>query len=230
MVSTKTEIMLRLSIVRNFNFLSKSLPLHSSLVTNFAKNLNQPLSFNVYRHISLTTPRFCDTNEEKKGGEEASESGGYDITKHILYKKFAGTPRDRTKIIPYETSIEYIKSAAFKSTYGDKKVWELYRRVHKGQLPKKKTRRNCINHGVIAFGSPCPVCRDEYLVLDYRNLELLKHFISEYTGEVFHILAHSTFTGGLFHSKSYILFVCKFCRFFHMKKRVCVKDSTHDYW
>lgn len=180
--------MLRLSIVKNFNFLSKTIPLRVDqriLVNQLAKP-----HFNGHRYISLSTVRLCDTNESNEDsnedGDGAKESGEYDITQHILYKKFAGTPRDRTKIIPYETSIEYLKSSAFKSTYGDKKVWELYRRVHKGQLPKQKTRRSCISHGVLAFGSPCPICRDEYLVLDYRNLELLKMFISDYTGEVRH--------------------------------------------
>ena len=187
--------MLRLSIIKNLNFLTKTLPSQFNqpiLVNSIANNLKQTSNFNGLRHISLTTARLCDSNEEKKeGGDGEGEGdkeeggGGYDITKHRLYKRFANTPRDRTKIIPVETSIEYLKSAAFKSTYGDHKVWQLYSRVHKGQLPKKLTRRSCISHGVIAFGSPCAICRDEYLVLDYRNLELLKMFISPYTGEVF---------------------------------------------
>lgn len=182
--------MLRLSIVRNFNFLSKTLPAQLDQPI-FVKNLGQTTNFNGLRHISLTTARLCDSNKEKEnnnddedGGDEGEKKTGYDITQHWRYKKWLGTPRDRTKIIPVETSIEYIKSSAFKSTYGDKKVWELYRRVHKGQLPRKLTRRDCISHGMIGFGSPCPICRDEYLVVDYRNLELLKMFISPYTGEV----------------------------------------------
>lgn len=51
--------------------------------------------------------------------------------------------------------------------------------------------RNCIyvdfflqHKGKIDTGSPCPICRDEYLVLDYRNTGLLKQFISPYTGEI----------------------------------------------
>ncbi|CAB3231166.1 unnamed protein product [Arctia plantaginis] len=34
------------------------------------------------------------------------------------------------------------------------------------------------------FGNPCPICRDEYLVLDHRNTQLLEQFISEYTGQI----------------------------------------------
>lgn len=180
--------MLRLSIVKNFNFLTKTLPPQLDPPI-FAKNLVQTANFNGLRQISLTTARLCDSNEEKENnnsdeGEDGEKKKGYDISQHWRFKKWVGTPRDRTNIVPVETSIEYLKSAAFKSTYGEKKVWELYRRVHKGQLPKKLTRRDCISHGTIAFGSPCPICRDEYLVVDYRNLELLKMFISPYTGEV----------------------------------------------
>lgn len=38
-------------------------------------------------------------------------------------------------------------------------------------------------------GNPCPICRDEYLVLHEKNVDLLKQFISPFTGE---ILGHST--------------------------------------
>lgn len=36
----------------------------------------------------------------------------------------------------------------------------------------------------IVTGNPCPICRDEYLVLHEKNVDLLKQFISPYTGEV----------------------------------------------
>lgn len=37
---------------------------------------------------------------------------------------------------------------------------------------------------VIVTGNPCPICRDEYLVVDYKNTDLLKQFISPHTGEI----------------------------------------------
>lgn len=37
---------------------------------------------------------------------------------------------------------------------------------------------------MIATGNPCPICRDEYLILDYRNVDLLKQFISPYSGKL----------------------------------------------
>ncbi|XP_066260630.1 small ribosomal subunit protein mS40 [Euwallacea similis] len=92
--------------------------------------------------------------------------------------------KDRTEVIPVETSIRYLKSAAFKQTYGDEPVWVPYRRNHKGALPPKKTRKTCIRGGQISTGSPCPICRDEYLVLHEENVELLKHFISPQTGGI----------------------------------------------
>ncbi|XP_026757351.2 28S ribosomal protein S18b, mitochondrial [Galleria mellonella] len=92
--------------------------------------------------------------------------------------------KDRTKIIPLETSMRYLESKAYKQTYGDNPVWTLYRRNHKGGFPPKKTRRSCVRNGVISTGNPCPICRDEYLVLDHRNTKLLEQFISDYTGQI----------------------------------------------
>jgi small subunit ribosomal protein S18b len=36
---------------------------------------------------------------------------------------------------------------------------------------------------MVSTGNPCPICRDEFLVLDYRNTDLLKQFISPFNGE-----------------------------------------------
>lgn len=92
--------------------------------------------------------------------------------------------KDRTKLIPVETSIRYLASSAYATSYGEQPVWVPYRRNFKGQFPPRETRKTCIRKGVISTGNPCPICRDEYLVLDHRNVDLLKQFISEYTGEV----------------------------------------------
>ncbi|XP_025197992.1 28S ribosomal protein S18b, mitochondrial [Melanaphis sacchari] len=94
------------------------------------------------------------------------------------------SPKDRSTVVPAETSIEYLKSDAYKSTYGNDPVWKEYRRNHKGSIPPKKTRKMCIRSDMIATGNPCPICRDEYLILDYRNVDLLKQFISPYSGKL----------------------------------------------
>ncbi|XP_031622917.1 28S ribosomal protein S18b, mitochondrial [Contarinia nasturtii] len=168
--------MLRLTLGKNLNIFSKTLATNvdQAVLLNGFANHQKKLSHETIDHrpFSLTTTRFC---EEKDESEERVSP---------MYKKYAGTLRDRTKKIDVETSIEYMQSGAFSSTYGDKKVWQLYRRVHKGQFPRRKTRLTCIRHNVIATGSPCPVCRDEYLVLHHENVELLKQFISPYTGEL----------------------------------------------
>ncbi|KAI5641568.1 hypothetical protein NE865_06325 [Phthorimaea operculella] len=126
------------------------------------------------RRIVLTDIRTTRFYSEKVDGatEEGEEQNAIDPTK------------DRTKIIPLETSMRYLKSKAYDQTYGDKPVWFLYRRNHKGGVAPKKTRHSCVRNGVISTGNPCPICRDEYLVLDHRNTKLLEQFISEYTGQI----------------------------------------------
>ncbi|BFF93571.1 28S ribosomal protein S18b mitochondrial [Drosophila madeirensis] len=99
-------------------------------------------------------------------------------------KSSAPDPKDRTQVIPVETSMRYLKSAAYKKTYGEDYVWTQYRRNHKGMYAPRKTRKTCIRQGKISTGNPCPICRDEYLVLDYRNTELLEQFISPHSGDV----------------------------------------------
>ncbi|KAF3421231.1 hypothetical protein E2986_06559 [Frieseomelitta varia] len=103
-----------------------------------------------------------------------------------INKNDEGVPisKDRTTIIPVEISIKYLKSSAYKKTYGEYPVWKFYRRNYKGQIPPQKTRRTCIRSGVISTGNPCPICRDEYLILDYRNIDLIKQFISEHDGRI----------------------------------------------
>ncbi|GAV09597.1 hypothetical protein RvY_19103 [Ramazzottius varieornatus] len=93
-------------------------------------------------------------------------------------------PKDRSRVISWETSARYLKSEAYKATYGNDPVWKQYRRQHKGLWPKKLTINTCIKHNYITTANPCPGCRDEYLVFDYRNTDLLKQFISPYTGDV----------------------------------------------
>lgn len=111
--------------------------------------------------------------------------------------------KDRTQEIPVETSIRYLKSAAYQETYEGKPVWVLYRRNHKGSIPPRKTRKTCIRQGQISTGNPCPICRDEYLVLNENNVALLKQFICPYTGS---ILSYSK--TGLCQKKHEQLIIC----------------------
>lgn len=127
-------------------------------------------------------------NENQKQQEETADSLPADESlgekRELTEQDLKLMRKDRTKQIPVETSIRYLNSLAYKQTYGDHLVWEQYRRNHKGPFPPRKTRKTCIRHGMITTGNPCPICRDEYLVLDHRNIELLKQFISPQTGQV----------------------------------------------
>lgn len=92
---------------------------------------------------------------------------------------------DRRIKVDYKESINYMESEAFKKTYGGELVWKLYRRNHKNTQPSKNTRPNCINKdGFLDTSYPCPVCRDEYLVIHPENTKLLNQFIDPYTDKV----------------------------------------------
>lgn len=118
------------------------------------------------RNFSVSSIKYCEPKPIENKEENAKS--------HL----------DRTKIIPVETSVKYLASEAYKETYGTEAVWVQYRRNHKGLFPRRKTRKTCIRQGHISTGNPCPICRDEFLVLDHRNLDLLNQFISPHTGEV----------------------------------------------
>jgi small subunit ribosomal protein S18b len=95
-------------------------------------------------------------------------------------------PKDRTRKISPELSIKYMESTAYRVTYGDDPVWKHYRRNVKasGQW-MQDTREKCIRYGRVNGASPCPICRDMYLVIDYRNTKLLHQFIDKYSGVVY---------------------------------------------
>ncbi|XP_050078488.1 28S ribosomal protein S18b, mitochondrial [Anopheles maculipalpis] len=114
--------------------------------------------------------------DESEPQEEAGDS--------TASKQPTDDPKDRSRVIPVETSIRYLASEAYRQTYQNDPVWKQYRRNHKGPYPPKLTRKTCIRKGRISTGNPCPICRDEYLVLDHNNIDLLKQFISSQTGEV----------------------------------------------
>ncbi|XP_053578025.1 28S ribosomal protein S18b, mitochondrial [Bombina bombina] len=79
---------------------------------------------------------------------------------------------------------EYLTSEEYVQRYGSQSVWTGYRRNHKGPIPPQKTRKTCIRGGKVC-GNPCPICRDQKLGLDYRNVRLLQQFICPHTGVVF---------------------------------------------
>lgn len=95
--------------------------------------------------------------------------------------------RDRRVQIPYEMSIKYLESDEYKRAYRGLKVWIPYRRNHRGPVenPPRRTRNRCIHNGFVVVGSPCPICRDKYLIVHPKNVKLLEQFINPATDEVY---------------------------------------------
>uniref|UniRef100_A0A182NTR8 Small ribosomal subunit protein mS40 n=1 Tax=Anopheles dirus TaxID=7168 RepID=A0A182NTR8_9DIPT len=139
------------------------------------------------RCFSTTTLQRRATKPESEASEEAApseEAGQPQDAADTSTAAPIDDPKDRTRVIPVETSVRYLASDAYRQTYQDDPVWKQYRRNHKGLYPPKLTRKTCIRKGRISTGNPCPICRDEYLVLDHNNIDLLKQFISPQTGKV----------------------------------------------
>lgn len=166
-------------------------PSHPSLI------LQQPRQARLIQHSSLITGaesrRFFNTTnilsaqeeeddyEEEDQSEENAEFDEGDFVNRYY------DPKDRTRYISPELSIKYMDSVAYRQTYGDEPVWKHYRRnlVGGGNYFTPKTRDMCIRGKQIKTGSPCPICRDMYLVFHYKNLKLLNQFIDPYSGVVY---------------------------------------------
>uniref|UniRef100_A0AAG5DF94 28S ribosomal protein S18b, mitochondrial n=1 Tax=Anopheles atroparvus TaxID=41427 RepID=A0AAG5DF94_ANOAO len=113
-------------------------------------------------HRRAAAPKGEQSEEAATGDEVAPEEDS------STPKQPIDDPKDRTRVIPVETSIRYLASEAYRQTYQEDPVWKQYRRNHKGLYPPKLTRKTCIRKGRISTGNPCPICRDEYLVLDHN--------------------------------------------------------------
>ncbi|XP_013774554.1 uncharacterized protein LOC106459478 [Limulus polyphemus] len=144
-------------------------------VQKFTPVLFPALHLQPYRDIHTCGILFGEEEEQVKEGDVETASS----------EDTENDPKDRRKVIPPETSKRYLKSKAYAETYGSEPVWTRYRRNFKGQYPPRKTRKTCIRSGKISTGNPCPICRDEYLVLHHTNTELLEQFVSPHTGQVY---------------------------------------------
>lgn len=70
------------------------------------------------RPLSVSAIKFCEVKDKEA---ETNEDGA--VTEIDEKRKHL----DRTKVIPVESSIKYLKSSAYKETYGDSLVWEQYK-------------------------------------------------------------------------------------------------------
>jgi small subunit ribosomal protein S18b len=180
----------RISSVLRQNFVHKThqplylakIPSYSEFVLTdsvFAPALVHSRLFNTSQILSSdSSNESSDSDDENKDEIDSDEF----LQKYL-------DPKDRTRVISPELSIKYFESTAYKSTYGDDPIWKHYRRNYDGKKgykgrPPVRTRETCIRQGKISTGSPCPVCRDEYIVIDYRHVALLNQFLDDYTGRV----------------------------------------------
>ena len=108
-----------------------------------------PVEFAVPRFAS-TAPAPSEADVDTADGTEPSSDA------EQSEKKFNGVqeydPKDRTRLVTWETSVRYMKSEAYQTTYGNDPVWKNYRRQHKGQIPRKDTRKSCLVSASFQFG------------------------------------------------------------------------------
>ena len=130
--------------------------------------------------------RRCDSRQLIRffsSVEETAETNEIEVEREVPIEKV--DPRKRTLVVTPEQSIRYLESEAYKASYGHHKVWHLFRRNFKGRFSPWRSRDKCIVDGMVWTSNPCPICRDEYLVLHYSNLKLINQFINPFTGYVY---------------------------------------------
>ncbi|XP_033122565.1 uncharacterized protein LOC117121459 [Anneissia japonica] len=139
-------------------------PINTKILPSETSILNKKFIF--------TSSRLCD--EEQLDEDEVK-------TEEKVEKKEL-TAEDISAAINYIGSEDYLEK------YGDKPVWANYRRNFKGGVPPKKTRKTCIRgkgETLKVCGNPCPLCRNEELVLHHTNVKLLEQFVCPHSLEIY---------------------------------------------
>ena len=91
--------------------------------------------------LTLIRAYAADTTVEEREPELEQGAGSVEGKKTV---DAVDDPKDRSKVMSWEVSARYMKSEAYKATYGNDPVWKQYRRQHKGLWPKQRTRPTCI--------------------------------------------------------------------------------------
>ncbi|KRX17178.1 28S ribosomal protein S18b, mitochondrial, partial [Trichinella nelsoni] len=145
-----------------------------------------PMHLQTSRRMLLPSRLLCsestpveeiDNDQGRMASVNLEELGTNDVEKR---------KRKLRPIHPWPVSVKYMESETYKQTYGNNLIWVLYRRNMKGPMHMlSRTRPNCVDgDGRFRTNYPCPICRDEYLVIDYRNIKLLQQFIIPQTGQL----------------------------------------------
>ncbi|CAH8824926.1 unnamed protein product [Trichobilharzia szidati] len=124
--------------------------------------------------------RYCTSVETVKNTNQQTKENLQNKTN--IRKNYKNKPYRQADLA---TSLEYLNSDVYRNTYRGKPVWFYYRRNYKGHFPPSSTRKNCVYLGKLISSNPCPICRDEYLVLHHQHTELLKQFLNPDTLQIF---------------------------------------------
>lgn len=154
----------------------------SSVLYKCAAQLIKPIAV-----VNVNTPLFQTQRgyAKKPAALTDAQIAFQKLSKELSFKEKTSIRGTRFNFHSIETSIKYMQSEAFKKAYGEKLIWEWFIRNFKGRYPKSYTRMQCIINEMYATGNPCPICRDPYLVVNYKNVDLLKQFVSPHSGYLY---------------------------------------------
>ncbi|XP_071946878.1 small ribosomal subunit protein mS40-like [Antedon mediterranea] len=134
------------------------------------KILQKEVTSGIYTIRSINTSTTFHNEEHLEDDDEVTEE------------------KVEAKPVDLETAIEYIGSEEYLEKYGNKPVFSNYRRNFKGGVPPNKTRKMCIRGKGDTYrvaGNPCPLCRDDRLLLHHKNVKLLEQFVCPHSLEIY---------------------------------------------
>ena len=106
---------LRLSRYANQLSVTKKFLNHSSITVLAKTKANNPISIHVQGRFINTSQVMQQENENDQTASEEDDADNW-------MTNYTGDLRDRTRVIPVETSLSYMESEAYRSTYGNHKV------------------------------------------------------------------------------------------------------------
>ena len=109
---------LRLSRYANQLSVTKKFLNHSSITVLAKTKANNPISIYVQGRFINTSQVMQQENENDQTASEEDDADNW-------MTNYTGDLRDRTRVIPVETSLSYMESEAYRSTYGNHKVIHL---------------------------------------------------------------------------------------------------------
>jgi len=125
-------------------------------------------------HTSASAFPRHETGRQRQGDRENRAPTIRTVERGALYEP-----------VDLKTSKAYLRSNAFAKTYEGLPVWHEsnYKRNFRGAYNPVQTRPDCVMYGRLV-GNPCPICRDNHLLVHHENVELLKQFVEPQTGAV----------------------------------------------